>query len=114
MFCKGVSNRGRVVVDTGAVNRRDVIGETARRKGLTILGTNEAVGAFLETLRELLVEGEEVHIRGLGIFEQKTMPARRLHFTDPPMDIGPRRTVKFVPSETFRVALNTDHEPAAT
>lgn len=61
----------------------------------------KVVNRFLQSMREALRRGEKVVLTGLGSFYPKIRKAQRRHNpkTMEPVEVPPKRTVKFIPSE---------------
>ncbi len=60
-----------------------------------------AANKFLRAIREALQKGEKVVLTGVGSFYPKIRKAQKRHNpkTMQPVQVPPKRTVKFIPSE---------------
>ncbi|MYA30631.1 MAG: hypothetical protein F4Y31_05285 [Gammaproteobacteria bacterium] len=84
--------------------------EEIRRELMRQLGwSRRAATVFLEELfnemAERLAAGEELSFRGLGIFGQRVLPARRLHGALAGKSLPARRQIIFRPATSLRKKL---------
>ena len=61
------------------MDKRQLIAAAARRSSLTQRQVGEALDAIVETIAGTLAEGGSVALSGLGRFEVKPYPGRKLH-----------------------------------
>jgi DNA-binding protein HU-beta len=61
----------------------------------------KVVNRLLQSMREAIRRGDKVVLTGLGSFYPKIRKAQRRHNpkTMAPVEVPPKRTVKFIPSE---------------
>ncbi len=81
------------------MNKSNIINELAQSLG----GHKEAqcaVNKIIQIMRDSIRRGEKVVISGIGSFFPKIRKAQRRHNpkTMKPVDVPPKRTVKFIPS----------------
>lgn len=76
----------------------------------TKVGLNQSYKIFCQTIRQLLADGESVHLMGVGKLSGKVIPAReRINpRTQEKIKVPERKTVKFKMSEEFRDTINED------
>ena len=77
------------------------IGTLARRlstAGLTLPEAAFCVGAILECLTESLKKGEEIKLKGFGVFHVKTEKGRAV--------VGGHKRIVFKASRTLKSAIN--------
>lgn len=58
------------------MNKSDLIANIAEKSSLSKADAGRALDAFVETVREALVEGEKVQLVGFGTFETRDRKAR--------------------------------------
>ena len=61
------------------MDKRQLIAAAARRSSLTQRQMGEALDAIVETIAGTLADGGSVALSGLGRFEVKPYPGRKLH-----------------------------------
>lgn len=59
------------------MKKQDFVDYIAKNKGLTKKEAAEYVAVVFDTLSELVLNGEEVHVRGFGIFGTKERASRK-------------------------------------
>jgi len=82
------------------VNKSEIARELARRKGISLRKATLIVNLTFEVLKEAVLNGEKVEIRGLGTFRLKRKPGRFVK--NPKTGIEMYVKEKYVP--TFKVA----------
>ena len=91
-----------------ALRKADIIKSIGKQLGLPKDKSKDIVESVLETIKQTLVNGEEVKISGFGKFyliEKKARNGRNPH-TGEHIIIEPRRIVSFKYSSRARVKLN--------
>lgn len=92
------------------MNKTDLIRAMAQKTGMTQKVMGEALEAALETITEVLVDGDEVKLAGFGKFTVSVRGAREC--TNPQDPTGDKiyveesRNAKFKPSKALKEALN--------
>jgi len=82
------------------VNKSEIARELAKRKGISLRKATLIVNFTFEVLKEAVLNGEKVEIRGLGTFRLKRKPGRFVK--NPRTGIEMYVKEKYVP--TFKVA----------
>ncbi|NPB07609.1 MAG: integration host factor subunit beta [Aquificae bacterium] len=82
------------------MNKSEIARELARRKGISLRKATLIVNLTFEVLKEAVLNGEKVEIRGLGTFRLKRKPGRFVK--NPKTGIEMYVKEKYVP--TFKVA----------
>jgi len=86
------------------MTKADIVEQIAARTGLTKTDTGLVVEGVLEALKEALITGETVEIRGFGTFKIKKRAARRARNprTGEPVDIPEKFVPTFKPSRELK------------
>jgi integration host factor beta subunit len=89
------------------MTKADIVEQIAGRTGLTKTDTALVVEGVLEALKEALITGETVEIRGFGTFKIKKRAARRARNprTGEPVDIPEKFVPTFKPSRELKDAV---------
>ena len=82
------------------MNKSDLIKELTKVIGQR-REAEKVVSKFINTMREAVRRGDKIVLSGFGSFYPKIRKAQKRHNpkTMEPVDVPPKRTVKFVPSE---------------
>jgi nucleoid DNA-binding protein len=80
----------------------DLVNRFAAAEEISRRHADGLVRDFVAMLGDLLVEGHEIEIRGLGKFAQRKWKARKSHLNHVECELPERRVVKFLPSESLR------------
>lgn len=90
------------------MNRGDLTKMVARKTDLPRDVAEDVIVTFLDLVALHLAVDEEVLLRGFGKFQTQQRPAVTLRnpHTKEPIEVGPRRTAKFVPSPVLKERLN--------
>ena len=59
------------------MNKNDLVAAIAAKSGLSKKDSEAALGAFISTVEETLIQDEKVVLVGFGSFEVKTRPERQ-------------------------------------
>lgn len=89
------------------MKRRTLIQEISERTGLSQTDAAACLNAAIEAIRESLLRGEPITLRGFGTFTLKYQKARkgRLLNKGVPITIPPRLRVSFIPSPKLQSRL---------
>ena len=92
-----------------AITKTDLAEALYMDVGLNKCEANEFVDAFFNTIKDLLVEGNDVKLSGFGNFEKKDKKGRpgRNPKTLEEIAITPRRIVAFKPGQKIRDTIET-------
>ncbi|NND70688.1 MAG: integration host factor subunit beta [Rhodothermales bacterium] len=90
------------------VTKADIVDRIASATGLTKLETEAVVNGFMESVRDALIEGDTVHLRGFGSFKSEHRAPRtaRNPRTNVEVKIGERYVPVFKPSRDLRDAVD--------
>ena len=91
------------------MTKAELVSVVRRRTGLGRREAQDVVNVVIEALREAMLRGERIEIRGLGVFTVKERAGRKGKDprTQEPIEIPPRKTVVFKASKTLKEALNS-------
>lgn len=89
------------------MTKADIVDRVASATGLTKLETEAVVNGFMESVREALISGDTVHLRGFGSFkpEHRAPRTARNPRTNEEVKIGERYVPVFKPSRELRNAV---------
>ncbi len=89
------------------MTKADIVEHIAEETGLTKTDTALVVEGVIETLKEALITGTTVEIRGFGTFKIKQRAARRARNprTGEPVDIPEKFVPTFKPSRDLKDAV---------
>lgn len=101
------------------MNKRTLESKVSEKLGIPQYKVNRFINTLLESITEVLVENEEVALRGFGTFlpkRQKPRPVRNPQNGDPCI-LEPSLTVKFAVGNNLKKRLNendriTEYEQA--
>jgi nucleoid DNA-binding protein len=95
------------------MTKAEVVAALARRTGMPRKDAAEAVGLFLDAVREALERGEKVSLVGFGTFYVKEKNPRqgRNPRTGSRIQIPRKRVATFKPGRAFRQLINTENTP---
>lgn len=85
-------------------NKDDIVQDFAVLHGIN----QETARLYFDSFATLIAEGlntnGKVHIKYLGTFQKKTVPARKLYnfHTKEPVDVPEHGGIRFIPSESLR------------
>lgn len=79
------------------MNKTDFINAVSEKSGLSKVDAKKAVDAFVETVSNVLKEGDKLSLLGFGTFSVTEKAARKgvNPKTKEPIEIAARKTVKF-------------------
>jgi len=89
------------------MTKADIVENIAEMTGLTKTDTALVVEGMIETLKDAMISGETVEIRGFGTFKIKKRAARRARNprTGEPVDIPAKFVPTFKPSRELKNAV---------
>ena len=89
------------------MNKIEFVRAMAEESGLSIKDAGDALDAFMEVTKKLLVSGESVNLIGFGSFEVAERSARpgRVFKTGKMINVPASRTVKFKVGKTLKDAV---------
>jgi len=90
------------------MKKSDLIRAVSRSQKLPRHEVERVVNATFATISTALALGDEVGIHGFGVFCEKSLPglSRENPITKIPMDIPPRKSVGFRPSDALKRRMN--------
>ena len=59
------------------MNKADIVKSMAEKSGMTKIDVEKALNAFVETVEEVLANGDKIQLVGFGSFEVKERAARK-------------------------------------
>jgi integration host factor subunit beta len=88
--------------------KADLINTIAREMNIPKQEAEEGVNLFFETIREAILRGEEIEIRGFGSFRfrKRTSRAGRNPRTGEPVKVPPKKVLYFKPSKLLKELIN--------
>jgi len=96
------------------MTKAEIVEQIAQMTGLTKTDTALVVEGMIETLKEALVDGKTIEIRGFGTFKIKERAARRARNprTGEPVDIPAKFVPTFKPSRELKDAVAERNHPS--
>ena len=96
------------------MTKQDLITLIARRTGVEREAVERTVEAFMEEVKNSLVRGEDVHLRGFGSFQltHRKQKTGRLLSKNEPVIIPAHDAPAFKPSELFTEKVKNRTKPA--
>ncbi len=90
------------------MNKTELIGEVAKKAGLTKKDTEKVINSFIDVVQESLSGGDTVAILGFGTFVARERPARegRNPRTGEPIQIPAAKVPVFRPGRGLRDAVS--------
>ncbi|WP_319781005.1 HU family DNA-binding protein [Maridesulfovibrio sp.] len=90
------------------MNKSELIKNLAEEKGLHVDESAEIVDAFVDAIKEALVRGDRVEIRGFGSFKMKEYKGYtgRNPKTGAVVDVTPKKLPFFRPGKELKEYLN--------
>lgn len=95
------------------MTKADIVDQIASATGLTKLETEAVINGFITSVKEAVVAGETIHLRGFGSFQAQHRAARtaRNPRTNEEVKIGERNVPVFKASKEFRSAVDDSLPP---
>lgn len=90
------------------MTKADIVDQIASATGLTKLETEAVINGFITSVKDAVVTGETIHLRGFGSFQAQHRAARtaRNPRTNEEVKIGERYVPVFKASKEFRGAVD--------
>lgn len=88
--------------------KADLVNRISQELAIPKQEAEEGINLFFETLREAILRGEEIEIRGFGSFRfrKRTSRSGRNPRTGAPVEVPPKRVLYFKPSKLLRELIN--------
>jgi integration host factor subunit beta len=88
--------------------KADLINKIARRMDIPKQEAEEGVNLFFQSIKEAILKGEEIEIRGFGSFRfrNRTSRAGRNPRTGAPVKVPPKKVLYFKPSKLLKEMIN--------
>ncbi|MDH4271492.1 MAG: integration host factor subunit beta [Candidatus Aminicenantes bacterium] len=89
--------------------KADLITKIAREMDIPKQEAEEGVNLFFQSIKEAILRGEEIEIRGFGSFRfrKRTSRAGRNPRTGEPVKVPPKKVLYFKPSKLLKQMLNS-------
>lgn len=96
------------------MTKADIIDQIARGTGLTKIETEAVVNGFIASLKQAMLAGERVEIRGFGVFQVQKRAARtaRNPRTNEVVPVAPRQVPTFKPSRDLTQQVDAARKQA--
>ncbi len=90
------------------MNKQELVLAIAEKGGLTKANADKVVNAFVETVKESLMQGESIQLIGFGTFSVSERAARigRNPQTGKEIQIGAKKVAKFKAGKALDDAIN--------
>lgn len=88
--------------------KADLINKIAKEMNISKQEAETGVNFFFQTIKEALLKGEEIELRGLGSFRFRQRGARsgRNPRTGEPVQVPPKKVLYFKPSKILKKMIN--------
>jgi len=89
--------------------KADLINTIAREMDIPKQEAEEGVNLFFHSIKEAILRGEEIEIRGFGSFRfrKRTSRAGRNPRTGEPVKVPPKKVLYFKPSKLLKELINS-------
>lgn len=90
------------------MNKTELVEKVAESAGLTKTQADDAVNAFVETIKDVLKDGDKITLKGFGTFEVRERAARtgRNPRTGEMVEIAASKTPAFKASSALKKEIN--------
>lgn len=91
------------------MNKQELITAMANKSGMTKKDVDKAVNAFVNVVKDTLIDGEKVQLMGFGTFEVRERAARKGRNPRNPqeeIDIPASKLPAFKPGKSFKDEIN--------
>lgn len=87
------------------MNKKELAAKVARQTGLTLSDTAKSIDVVFQTIKEEIVKGNSMTIKGFGSFSVSNRSERRgvNPSTKEPMTIPARKAMKFKPCKGIKI-----------
>jgi len=88
--------------------KADLINEIAKEMNISKQEAETGINLFFQTIKEALLKGEEIELRGFGSFRFRQRGARagRNPRTGEPVQVPPKKVLYFKPSKLLKNVIN--------
>jgi integration host factor subunit beta len=88
--------------------KADLINKISKELDVPKQEAETGVNLFFETIKEALLAGEEIEVRGFGSFRFRSRPSRagRNPRTGDPVSVPPKKVLYFKPSKLLKELIN--------
>jgi len=89
--------------------KADLVNKLAREMDIPKQEAEEGVNLFFHSIKEAILQGEEIEIRGFGSFRfrKRTSRSGRNPRTGEPVKIPPKKVLYFKPSKLLKELINS-------
>jgi len=90
------------------LTKADIVDKIAGATGLTKVETEAVINGFIASIKEAIIDGEIVHLRGFGSFRAQHRASRtaRNPRTNQEVKLGERFVPVFKPAKEFKENVN--------
>lgn len=88
--------------------KADLINKIAKEMNISKQEAEAGVNLFFQTIKEAILKGEEIELRGFGSFRFRKRGARagRNPRTGEPVEVPPKKVLYFKPSKLLKNMIN--------
>lgn len=88
--------------------KADLINKISRKMNISRQEAESGVNLFFQTIKETLLKGEEIELRGFGSFRFRRRSSRsgRNPRTGDSVDVPPKKVLYFKPSKLLKEMIN--------
>ena len=88
--------------------KADLINKIAKEMNISKQEAETGINLFFETIKEAILRGEEIELRGFGSFRFRQRGARagRNPRTGEPVQVPPKKVLYFKPSKILKKMIN--------
>jgi integration host factor subunit beta len=88
--------------------KADLINRISKQMDIPKQEAEEGVNLFFQTIKEAILKGEEIEIRGFGSFRfrKRTSRSGRNPRTGEPVKVPPKKVLYFKPSKLLKEQIN--------
>jgi integration host factor subunit beta len=88
--------------------KADLINKVAKEMNISKQEAETGVNLFFETIKEAILRGEEIELRGFGSFRFRQRGARsgRNPRTGEPVEVPPKKVLYYKPSKILKRMIN--------
>jgi len=89
--------------------KADLVNKIAREMDIPKQEAEEGVNLFFHSIKEAILQGEEIEIRGFGSFRfrKRTSRSGRNPRTGEPVRVPPKKVLYFKPSKLLKELINS-------
>jgi len=89
--------------------KADLVNKIARKMDIPKQEAEEGVNLFFHSIKEAILQGEEIEIRGFGSFRfrKRTSRSGRNPRTGEPVKVPPKKVLYFKPSKLLKELINS-------